>query len=254
MRYVKVCLVMFAAMTLMTLPVMVQAEALKTNIFGLDGLFYTTGSGVVAPGTLAVGGAFLVFSDDNQDAQSLPVTVTYGLSEQFEFGAAFEVYHSVDPSSVTGNSESGIGDLYLSGKYSFQEKTSDMPGAAVGFRIKIPMADEDEGLGSGETDISVMIAAETDLGSTTGMLNVEYLIPGGDDENMVNYAIGLEIPYSDTVDFTVELLDQPLVGDILSGGATFEVGSSLTIGGALGVGLNDPSADLIVVGRLALTL
>jgi hypothetical protein len=78
-------------------------------------------------------------------------------------------------------------------------------------------------------------------------------MPGGDDENQVIYVVGVEIPYSDTADFTLELMDQSLVGDLFAAGATFDLGSSLNFGVAVGFGLNDPSADFATMGKLNFT-
>jgi len=92
-----------------------------------------------------------------------------------------------------------------------------------------------------------------DMKGVRGILNVEYLMPGGDDENQVIYIVGIEIPYSDTTEFTLELMDQSLVGDLFAAGATFDLGSSFNFGVAVGFGLNDPSADFATMGKLNFT-
>ena len=222
-----------------------MAAPLKTNLYGLDGLFMATGGSVVPAGQLAVGGSALILSDDNGDVTSVPVTVTYGASAQVEIAAAFEAYKSVD---IPAGDDTGTGDLYLTGKYALIEESADYPATALGLRLKLPMADEP--LGSEETDFAVFAAVDMNMKNIRGLLNVEYLMPGGDDENQVIYVVGLEIPYSDTTAFTLELMDQSLVGDIFAAGATFDMGSSLNFGVAVGFGLNDPSADFATQGKI----
>ncbi|MEJ1973072.1 MAG: hypothetical protein WDM96_11615 [Lacunisphaera sp.] len=51
----------------------------------------------------------------------------------------------------TSNKESGFGDIYLSGTYRFGETVGKWNLDAT-VRVKLPTADEDRGLGTGETD------------------------------------------------------------------------------------------------------
>jgi hypothetical protein len=231
-----------------------QAAPLKTNLFGLDGLFLATSGTTIEAGTFAVGGSMLTISDDNADGTSLPVTVTFGATDDIEIAAAFEAYKSYDDGNTD---DTGTGDLFLSAKFAVQEENADYPGTALGIRLKLPMADTP--LGSEETDFTLFAAMDMKMKSVKGILNVEYLMPGGDAENQVNYVVGLGIPYSDTTEFSLELLDQPWaglvpIGDIFAAGATFDMGSSLNFGLAVGFGLNDPSADFLAHGKLTFML
>ena len=116
----------------------------------------------------------------------------------------------------------------------------------------------DQPLSSEKTDVALFSAIEVTMKSVRGILNVEYFMPGGDDENQVNYVVGVGIPYSDTTEFTLELMDQSLIGpfipgDLFAAGATFDMGSSLNFGVAVGFGLNDSSADFATMGKLDFT-
>ena len=224
------------------------AASLKTNFYGLDGLFLATSGKVIPAGEILVGSSILIISDDNVDGTSVPVSFTYGASNAVELAAAFEVYKSFDSGA---QDDTGTGDLYISAKYAVQEETGDYPATALGLRLKLPMADAP--LGSEETDFTIFAAMEMDMKSVTGMLNVEFLLPGGNAENQVNYVVGLQIPYSDTTDFSLELMDNELVGDMFAGGATFDMGSTLNFGAAVGFGLNDGAADFAAMGKLTFT-
>jgi hypothetical protein len=229
--------------------VSVDAAPVKTNFYGLDGLFMGTTGTTIPAGELAAGVSMLVLSDDNVDGSILPVTVTFGATDTIELAAAFEVYKSYDG---PGGDESGTGDIHLLGKFAVHGRTADYPATAAGVRIKLPAADEP--LGTEETDFAVFGAVDFLMGSVKGILNAEYVLAGGDYSNQVNYVVGLQIPYSDSTDFTLELLDQDLVGDMFAAGATFDMGPSLNFGVAVGAGLDeDTSADFAVLGKLDFT-
>lgn len=242
-----ICLTLVLALLLASGPAM--AAPVKTNLFGLNGLFLATKATSIDAGELVVGASMLLIADDDVDGSTLPVSVTYGASSDIEIAAAFEVYKTTDDGV---NDESGTGDLYFSAKYAIGEETADYPATAVGLRVKLPLADDP--LGTEETDFAIFAAAELDMRGVAGILNVEYLMPGNDDPNVVNYVVGVEIPYSETTDFTLELLDQPITGDMFSAGATFDMGSSLNFGVAVGMGLDEDAArDFAVDGKLTFT-
>ena len=225
------------------------AAPVETNLFGLSGLFLGIDANTVAAGTLAAGVSMLIISDDTVDGSTLPVSITYGATDTIEIAAAFETYKSYDGGA---GDETGTGDLYLSAKFALQEENVDYPAMAAGVRLKLPMADYP--LSTEETDVAVFAALDMDMKGVTGILNVEYLLAGGDYNNQVNYVVGLRIPYSETTDFTLELIDNNLVGDMFAGGATFDMGPSLNFGAAVGVGLDeDTSRDFAVQGKLTFT-
>jgi hypothetical protein len=227
----------------------VLAAPIKTNFYGLDGLFMGTTGTTIPAGELAAGASMMVLSDDDYDGSVLPVTITYGATDTIELAAAFEIYKSIDGPGVD---ESGTGDIHLLGKFAIQGRTADYPAAAAGVRIKLPTADDP--LGTEETDFAIFGAVDWAMKSVKGILNAEYVLAGGDNENQVNYVVGLQIPYSDSTDFTLELLDQDLVGDMFAAGATFDMGQALNFGVAVGAGLDeDTSADFAVMGKLDFT-
>jgi len=247
MKRVRIITCVLAAAAVFALGVgPVMAAPLKTNFYGLDGLFLATSGKVIPAGEMLVGSTMLIVNDDNFDGTTLPVAFTYGASAKIELAAAFEAYKDVDFGG--GNDDTGTGDLYLSAKYALQEENADYPATAIGLRLKLPLADDP--LSNEETDFAIFAALDMDMRGVKGVLNVEYLVPGGNDENQVNYVVGIEIPYSDTTDFSLELMDNDLVGDMFAGGATFDMGSALNFGVAVGFGLNDPSADTAVMGKL----
>lgn len=222
-----------------------KAEPIKTNLYGLEGLFFGTPGTTIEAGQLVVGASMLAASYDDADLSVLPVTVTYGATRYIELAGAFEVLKSID----NGVDETGTGDVHLLAKFSLQDRTVDYPATAVGVRVKLPTAQDD--LGTDETDFAVFGALDINMRSVKGILNAEYVLAGGDYPNQVNYVVGVQIPYSDATDFSIELLDQNYLGDMIMGGATFDMGSAVNFGFGIGVGLDeDTAADFAVMGKL----
>lgn len=73
--------------------------------------------------------------------------------------------------SSSSNSESGIGQVILGGKYSFRESA----GAAV--RLELPTGDEKDGLGEG-TNIGLALLGEKEWGACRLIGNLGYLLKG----------------------------------------------------------------------------
>lgn len=267
---------LFIVLSLMVFPsvLLAQSESAPTaakstgpvsvNLNGLDGLWVATSAGTLPAGSFVVGGGFTFGNGTsggpgNYSTYSVPVTVTYAFTDRVEGGAAAPVLMNLDPD--VGASQSGFGDINLSIKYSLQAATASMPAYAVGARLKLGTAgDTPPGLGTGDTDLGLFAALDQQIGGVHGFLNVEYAFRGGSLENEVNYALGLKIPYTDTVDFTVELVDQGSIsteynfGDILLGGVSFDLEPSINFGFVVGLGLNDGSSDFLLGGKLAFSL
>ena len=81
-----VCFTLAIAVTVLGAGI-ADAAPLKTNLFGLGGLFLATGGSTVDAGTLAVSGSMLVISDDVVDGSMAPVSVTYGATSTIVYDA-----------------------------------------------------------------------------------------------------------------------------------------------------------------------
>lgn len=53
----------------------------------------------------------------------------------------------------TGSGGSGLGDVLLKGRYNWVEQSEQLPFVDLVARLKLPTADEDKGLGTGEADL-----------------------------------------------------------------------------------------------------
>jgi len=78
-------------------------------------------------------------------------------------------------------SESGVGDTTVGLSYRFLDETDSLPEMSVHGGVKIPTADEDKGLGTGEMDYRMGIELVKGLGNWTLDLGMDYNILGDPD-------------------------------------------------------------------------
>jgi outer membrane putative beta-barrel porin/alpha-amylase len=104
---------------------------------------FASNAGTTVPGYLELeaGGTF------SNDAFSTPCALKFGLGRIADATFGFTPIVGVDED---GHTQTGIGDTLLSGKIRFFE--SPEGNAAIEGFVKIPTADEDKGLGTGDID------------------------------------------------------------------------------------------------------
>ena len=75
--------------------------------------------------------------------------------------------------------ESGLGDIVLSGFYNVRDERSGGLGVDLGAKVKLPTADEQKGLGTGETDYAVQADLFAPLGSASTLFgSIGYRVYG----------------------------------------------------------------------------
>jgi hypothetical protein len=231
--------------------------AVEVAVTGLDGLFFTTGGKTLRSGTAVVGGAFLFASYPDATVSSLPLTITGGFSDRVELALSWPMFSRVDPEASPA--DTGVGDLDLRGKWSMQGETASLPAMALFAHLKLPVAQAPQG--TEKTDLGIGLAADKDLGGVMGLLNVEYEAVGDRASgNQLNWALGVRIPYTDAVSFSVELLDQYSIastnirGDLLAGGLLVRLPPAITLGFHLGLGLDETGPDYLLGAQFSFTL
>ena len=115
---------------------------------------FSSNTRTTAGGTVEVEGGIAI---DPGDQVSFPVRVKYGLEEGSETYLEWSPYQEVD---VADDTERGVGDVLIGYRKRFLEETQTEPAVALQLEAKIPTADSDEGLGTGETDLFVAGAGE----------------------------------------------------------------------------------------------
>ena len=99
-----------------------------------------------------------------------------------------------DPqTSRTGGEETGLGDIVLRSKYNFLRGRASWPDLAVLGQVKLPTGDEDDLLGTGETDFLGLLVASRTYGPITPHVNVGYEVStAGSEENNFRYVAGFD--------------------------------------------------------------
>lgn len=100
-------------------------------------------------------------------ARQLPFTeLVYGLTQRQEL--TFEIAY------LSLNHEHGFGDAVVGTKYQFLVESTNRPGIAGSFELKLPTASESKGLGNGEFDYDLRLRAQKTFGWFTAIGNVGY--------------------------------------------------------------------------------
>ncbi len=95
---------------------------------------------------------------DPSDFYDTPMLLKYGVTSQTEF-----VFGGSPIRHVESPDDTGLGDVVFGVRHRLVNETADAPAIAVATQIKLPTADADEGLGSGETDVFFSIAGEKQI-------------------------------------------------------------------------------------------
>ncbi len=143
------------------------------------------------------------------------------------------------PTSSARGSETGIGDILLRTKYNLVEDRADWPDIAVRGQVTLPTGDEDDLLGTGESQFELTLVASKTYGSATPHLNLGYeLVPGESKLNNFSYVIGSDYRLHPrlTTSLSVIGLWEPTGDDIgdhlidLALGAKWELPGSVVLG------------------------
>jgi len=159
--------------------------------------------------------------------------------------------------------EDGIGDVLLKAAVIAVKEGGFVPEIAPYFKIKVPTADEDRGLGTGEFDETLGVDLSKRLvGDLFGYLTLAYTFigdpPGTDFHDSFGWSLG--VSYTVTPPFSVFAFlegstavtsgeDDPLE---LRVGAGYRLTKALTLTGAVTRGLTDGAPDWAVSAGLAL--
>lgn len=104
---------------------------------------YSQSTFTTAPGTFELETGVYV---DPSDASSVPTTFKYGVNDRADVQVSFSPASAVEGGGV------GVGDLTLGWRQRLTEQQQGHLSLAYLAQIKLPTADEDKGLGSGEFD------------------------------------------------------------------------------------------------------
>lgn len=205
------------------------------------------------------GEGFLQYSTYEGDLSSIDFAVqgAFPVAPKFQLGGGIG-FRSL---SANNNSEGGISDLAVSGRYKVLTGPTSI---AVGGLATLPIGSED--IREGTFDFSFFGALRHALPSgpvITGSLGLEFeevkkleyirntnqLEEGSDYENGVLIAGGLIVPMQSGLNIVTEL-NIRTEGDyvLLSGGLDYALQSGGRLRGALGIGLDDGAPNFVLRG------
>ena len=137
---------------------------------------------------------------DTTDNWRIPLSLNY-FQEQFFAGISVSYINaqstgavtvssgsrmrSVTTSSVVISETSGLGDVNLSVGYNFQPASSDKMKYYISAHIKLATADENKGLGTGETDYAIEAGLNKNAEQSNLFASIGYQITG--DTAVINY-------------------------------------------------------------------
>ncbi len=161
---------------------------------------------------------------------------TYGVTDRFDVGVVIPIV-SVELDAVSGleviqlgttpaqgihafpgggdvqtrrakDNATGIGDVLLRGKYRFWGH--ERAGWAVASEIRLPTGDEDELLGTGETQFKVLLIGSATIGKFSPHLNFGFT-KARDLPDEINYALGFDVALRPRVTFIMDLVGRSLL-------------------------------------------
>ncbi|MBN2563985.1 MAG: transporter [Phycisphaerae bacterium] len=163
------------------------------------------------PGQCEVEAGVGYVDDADCEHWDFPLGLAYGLAPNVEVGVGFggqleKRTELLDDGCEEDVDESGIGDLEIGAKWRFIEECPLGARHALAPSVKFPTADDDKGLGSGETDYDLAWIASWSLGEKAGLhLNAGYSWVGGDDDDVVHGGLALDYQLSEAVQWVGEV-------------------------------------------------
>jgi hypothetical protein len=169
-----------------------------------------------------------VESDSECSHAEIPFGLSYGLMTNMQIGAAFGGQLEERDETAGKDRECGIGDLELSAKWKFAEEQAFLPSLALTGTVKFPTADDDKGLGSGETDYDLTGIASKMLTDRMGLhINAGYTWigePSGENVgDVAHYGAALDVQLTGAVQWVGEVFAEK---ELQSGAQTIVLGNT----------------------------
>ncbi len=154
-------------------------------------------------------------------------------------------------------SASGIGDTFINLAYNAVEEEATIPGVSLHTGVKIPTADEDKGLGTGEMDYQLGVSLNKTVGRWFLAGGLDYNILGDpDDYDVDNYfsgytSVGTEV--TPNMDVSLDLTAAQAATDVSDDSLALGIGANYyleqygMVTASVATGLTDGSPDYSVL-------
>lgn len=150
--------------------------------------------------------------DDDCRHWDIPSGLTYGLMPRMDIGVGFGgQFEERMELAERGEGEDcvrehGVGDLVVGAKWQVVPQCPLGARHALAGWVKFPTADDENGLGSGETDYDLTWTTSRSIGEKTGLhLNLGYSWIGGSDDDVLHYGVALDCQIVDSVQWVGEV-------------------------------------------------
>ena len=185
------------------------------------------------------------------DLFSLTPTLGY-VAPRYDVSVAIPYLFLTNTTAGQSTTEDGIGDIYLHGGYVFLPETYDGFSLYGSVSLKLPTADKDKGLGTGETDYGGYLSAGKRFGQNRITLSAGYIFVGSPAGVSYNNVYVVDIGYARIFSLTEVLVWYEARGAVISGeknpqeinvGFFHILSKDYSIKGSTFVGLNNGGPD-----------
>lgn len=198
---------------------------------------------------------------DPDDRFDTPVTLKYGSGPDTEVTIGWSPYLRLD---TVGGTEDGIGDVVFGIRHRMWEEQEGLQALAVQSLVKLPAADQDKGLGTGEIDASFGGSLSRTLSYETTVV-AHYLlnfIGNPTESSDVGHTLALAVSapvWREGITGWGELAGQFVPEDNLEVilaqvGASYSPHPTISYDAAVSLGLTDESPDFAVMVGLTTNL
>ncbi len=187
---------------------------------------------------------------DPGDAGDLPFMLKYGLDHRTDLALGFSPLRWVDR---PGDNEYGVGDLVIGARHRFHEETESEPAIAALVAAKVPTADDDKGLGTGEFDFGAAAIFSKTAGrmSYVAQAGLDFVgDPRGGTDLGQTFALVASTPVADRWTGFAELAgifvpSQDISIGLLTVGAAWAPEPDLVFDAAVVAGLSSDAPDFL---------
>ena len=188
-----------------------------------------------------------------------PLALTYGVVSNLEFGiGSGGVLEEREEALERTQAVGGFADFVLHTKWNPVKQDQHGASFTLADSVKLPTADHDRDLGTGQADFDVTLIASRywdRLGNLGTHINAGYTWIG-DDVDLVHYGIAVECPLPNRLCLVSEIFadtpvnDAHVTGIAINGGLRFLWFDGLTLDAAIGTGLRGDRPDLTATAGL----
>ncbi len=211
------------------------------TLTGEIGIFSIMSANTVEKGKFSLGASYNNIDRETLDADIAYFTATlgYGLTDKLEVVAAYNFHQRADIDGIFDPQWSdtvlntnpkasdpwieGAGDVQIGAKYRFVAESESRPALAARAFFKIPTADDDKGLGTGELDFGADLIATKNLAKLVDVsANVGFTLIGspdnirgtsGDLSNELRWGIGGKFPSEKFLQGVLEVIGINYISD-----------------------------------------